>query len=336
VFRLKPDPHRHLKVTRRAALSGLAAALTCAGQQEQPVRFRLDVDLVTLPFTAADHDGKPVHDLQISDLVLQDNGQSREIRHLWRYIDVPLTVGLVADVSLTQAAYIAQHRATIVGFLHHVLQAQDRAFVVTAAAEVALVMDLTNSLEDLTVAINKIDSQQTFGKRLGPECPPRALPPAKDGTPRSITGCGGSELWDAIFYSARLKMKPLPVRKAFIFLSDGIDTGSVHDLTDAIEAAQGADTLVYTIYYRSEQTTATPGNLLRLTQETGGRSLEVTRGGLSKAFARIEEDLRSIYVLAFSPPAEARDGRFRRLKLASRRKGTKLRTRPGYALPLAR
>jgi VWFA-related protein len=267
---------------------------------------------------------KPIHDLQISDLVLHDNGQPREIRHLWRDLDVPLTVGLVADVSLTQAAYIAQHRATIVGFLQHFLQPQDQAFVVTAAAEVALVMDLTNSLDDLTTAIDKIDSQQTFGKRLGPECPPRALPPAKDGTPRSITGCGGSELWDAIFYSARLKMKSLPGRKALIFLSDGIDTGSVHDLTDAIEAAQGADTLVYTIFYRSVRTTATPANLLRLTQETGGRSLEVFRGGLPKAFARIEEDLRSIYVLAFSPPSDAKDGNFRKLKLASTRKDTSI------------
>jgi hypothetical protein len=90
--------------------------------RQQPVRFRLEVDLLRSRSRAADLDGKPIHDLQISDLVLQDNGQPREIRHLWRDLDVPLTVGLVADVSLTQAAYIAQHRVTIVGFLHHVLQ----------------------------------------------------------------------------------------------------------------------------------------------------------------------------------------------------------------------
>lgn len=314
-----------MPLTRRALLAALATPLS-----QQP-DFRLDVDLVTLTFTATHRSGQPVEDLRVSDLTLLDNAKPTEILHLWRDLDVPLTVGLIADVSITQAAHIADHRLTIRRFLENVLAPRDRAFLVTIAADVVLVTDWTASVEELMQGVEKVDSVQSHGKRLGPECPPRRLRTA--GGERLLSGCGGSNLWDGIFHSARLKLRPASGRRAMIFLSDAKDTGSVHSLSDAIEAAQSADALVYTIYHQAIGESSSPDNLQRLSAETGGRSYTVWKGDLPKVFAQIEADLRNVYVLAFRPPDAARDGAFRTLKLTARRRGLQLRARPGYRLP---
>jgi Ca-activated chloride channel family protein len=150
-----------------------------------------------------------------------------------------------------------------------------------------------------------------------------------DGTSRFISGCGGAALWNSIFYAARLKMKPLAGRRALIVLSDGLDTGSTHSLTDAIEAAQGADTLVYTIVYHSELSGASTDRLERLALEAGGRSFPAPKGSPARIFARIEEDLRNLCVLAFTPPA-TRDGKFRPLAVKTTRRGVTIRARAGY------
>jgi VWFA-related protein len=123
------------------------------------------------------------------------------------------------------------------------------------------------------------------------------------------------------------------VRRALIVLSDGLDTGSTHSLTDAIEAAQGADTLVYTIVYLSEWTGPAADRLERLALETGGRSFPAPKGSPARIFAGIEEDLRNLYVLAFTPPPAARDGKFRNLVVKTTRRGVTIRARAGYSLP---
>lgn len=315
------------KLTRRTFLASSAI-----GAAQQRSDFRVDVDLVTLTFTAMQRNGQPVDDLRIEELRLLDDGQPRPIVNLWRDLDIPLTIGLIADVSITQAGYIASHRNTIHSFLNQVLHSGDRVFVVTTAADVVLVADLTDSLPVVMEAIDKIESTQSYGKRLGPECPPKVLS-EKNGITRQLSGCGGSELWDAIFHSARLKLKPASGRKALIFISDGLDTGSVHSLSDAIEAVQGADALVYTIFYRERNSGGAPINLERLARDTGGRSFEAFGANFPKIFARIEEDLRSIWVLAFRPPVGADNGAFRKVKLTTTRKGITLRARPGYSAP---
>lgn len=312
----------------------LALWLLAAGfAQDAPPDFRVDVDLVTVTFTAADRNGAPVENLRREELLLFDDGQRREIGYLWRETDLPLTVGLLADVSLTQALFVPEHRQTIMRFFRQVLGPRDRAFIVSVASDVVLVTDTTGSIEDLEYGIGHVDSLQSVGTRLGPECPPK-MRRAADGTSWFVSGCGGTALWNSIFYAARLKLKPLAGRRALIVLSDGLDTGSTHSLTDAIEAAQGADTLVYTIVYPSGWSgTAAADRLERLALETGGRSFPAPKGSPARIFARIEEDLRNLYVLAFTPPPAARDGKFRPLAVKTTRRGVAIRARAGYSLP---
>jgi VWFA-related protein len=308
-----------------------AAALACRAQD--PATIKVDVDLVTVALSASGRDAAPVKDLRREDFTILDNGQPREIQYFWQESNLPLTVGLVADVSGSQVGLVRKHRDTISRFLRQVIGPQDRAFLVTVGGDVKLMTDLTASIDELLLGVDRIEMGQKGGVQLGEPC-------RGEGAPRRRfrRGCGGTALWNGVYAAARLKLKPLTGRKALIVLSDGMDTGSFHSLTEAIEAAQGADTLVYTIRYlglttmmspvNAILTTAGPG-LRRLSSETGGRAFFSPKDA-SAVFEEIESELRNLYVLGFTPPEAARDGKFHKLDIKARQPGVKVRARRGY------
>ncbi len=317
---------------RRVAL--FIAALTCAAQP--PVDIHLDVTTVMATFIVSDRNSAPVKDLRREEFSLLDDGKPREIQSFWQESGLPLTIGLIADVSGSQLGVIKDHRENILKFLSQVMGPEDRAFIVTAGARVKLLTDLTGSLEELRAGVDGIDGRQREGVELGEPCTRRA-------SPRTILrgfGCGGTVLWDAVHAASILKMKPLTGRKALIVLSDGMDTGSMHNLGAAIEAAQSADTLVYTMRALSPLVAFSPGGRLRATisnplkslaQNTGGRAFGTTRNA-PETFETIEKELRNLYVIGFTPPDEARNGKFHKLEIKTQTKGLKVRARKGYTI----
>jgi Ca-activated chloride channel family protein len=134
-------------------------------------------------------------------------------------------------------------------------------------------------------------------------------------------------------------LKPVEGRKAIIVLSDGMDTGSDIRLSDVVEMAQSAGTVVYSIKYASPMrflsisgaiTQAVSRGLERLSRETGGLIFGNPGNKISAVFAKIEADLRNLYVLGFTPPAEARDGKFHKLEVTTTRPDLRVRARAGY------
>ena len=324
----------------------LLAALSAGYAQTVP-NIRVDVNLVTLAASVSDRNGAPVQNLHREDFVLFDNAEPREIKYLWQEMDLPLTVGLIADVSGSQSGLVGKHRQTITQFLRQVIGPRDRAFLVTVAREVKLVTDLTNSIDELSEGIDHIGGGQKYGAQLGEPCRGPDAPPRPSGRRRlpKAFGCGGTALWNGVFAAARLKMKAVTGRKALIVLSDGLDTGSFHSLTDAIEAAQGADTLVYTIrevgvpmmvlFPPMAIWASTSHSLKRLSTETGGQAFPSPKGSPAALFAQIENELRNLYVLGFSPPEDARDGTARKLEVKTTQPGLTVRARKAYSVPLA-
>jgi VWFA-related protein len=302
--------------------------------------IRVEVDLVRVAVSVTDRSGKPVQDMRQDEFTLLDNGKTRPIQYIWKEADLPLTIGLVVDVSGSQMKYFGEHQQTMGQFLKQVLRPHDQAFLVSVAGRVRLITDLTNSPEKLQTGIDSLRTPLA-GVELGEPCfPPNSpLPrmprfPIPGRFPRF--GCGGSSvLWHGIYTAARLKMKPVDGRKAMVMVSDGWDTGSIHNLTDAIEAAQGADTLIYTIRYPefSSGLLASKGRsgLRRLSGETGGRAYAAPQEGAAGIFTQIEEELRNLYVLGFAVPETARDGKVHILEVKSRRKGVTLRARKSYS-----
>lgn len=304
------------------------AAAVVSGQQAD---IRVDVGLVTISCAVTDKNGIPAKHLLPSDFILHDNGREQKIEHLWQEADLPLTIGLIVDVSGSQSTFIDEHRQTVAKFLSQVLGPKDRAFLATVATEVKLVTDMTGSVEQLRRGVDQIEGLQMYGTQFGESCM-QSVP---------LMGCGGTALWMGVYAAARQKMRWANGRKALIVLSDGFDTGSPHTLDDAIESLQDASTVVYAIkFVDPELTPAQVGvssrrkqasrGLERLTDETGGYTFPNPEGKLEEIFSKIETDLRSQYVIGFTPPEAARDGRFHKLELKMTRDDLAVRARNGY------
>ena len=323
---------------RLALILIACASRLFSGQSSAPIQ--VDVDLVAVACSTTDRTGAPARNLRREDFVLWDNGAPQTIKYFWQETDLPLTIGLIVDVSGSQAGLIGKHRQTVAEFLAQMITPRDRAFLVTVARDVKLVTDLTNSLGELRAGVERIEGRQKHGEQLGDPCRGRKQPRRSGRRGRWMRGCGGTALWNGVYSAARLKMRPLTGRKALIVLSDGLDTGSTHSLMDAIEAAQGAETMVYTIRYISTlplllfppmilQAVLSHG-LERLSQETGGRAFGAPKGSPADVFAQIETELRNVYVLGFTLPQEARDGRFHKLEVKLPRPDLVVRARTGY------
>jgi VWFA-related protein len=309
-----------------APLVAICAALLAA---QQTPDIRVDVDLVTVACAVDNRAGTPAGNLKAEDFRLLDNGQRREIQNFWQESDLPLTVALVADVSGSQAGYVRSHREAIAQFLKQVVSAGDRAMVVEVAQKSWLMSGLTSSVGDLSAAVERIGTPE--GRQsplLGPACRNNSFPHS----------CGGTALWHGLYYTAR-ELKPVSGRKAIIVLSDGLDTGSDIRLNDLIEMTQSASTVVYSIKYASPMrflsisgaiAQAVSRGLERLSRETGGLIFPNPGPKTSDVFAKIESDLRNMYVLGFSPPVDAWDGTFHKIEVTTVRDDLVVRSRAGY------
>lgn len=328
----------------RFALAGLAlgalaqqATSPALPAQEPVTSIRVDVELVRVACSATEH-GVPVKGLQQSDFSVRENSVAQEIKYFWQESDLPLSLGLIVDVSGSQATLIHKHKQTLTDFFRQVLRPEDQAMIVTVGPQVRLLTDFTHSQEELANGIERVRVGGRAGAMLGEPCPNREkkVGPRRHQRTVMVAGCGGTALWNAIYYASQLKMRPVSGRKALIVLSDGWDTGSVHGLEDAIEAAQSAETAVYTIKFVSPliavlaPPVAFKHPMNKLSEETGGVAYGMMHGDLRDVFQQIENELRNQYILAYYPSDRTHDGTFRKLEVKANRKGVQVRTRTGY------
>ncbi len=307
------------------ALLLLAVALA---QTPQPT-FRSGVEIVTVAFSVVGPDGNFIQGLKQQDFTLYDNGKQVPISQFWHDTDLQLTVAMVADISGSQMAMIQKHKRSMGQFLKQVLGTRDQALLVTVDTRINLIKDFTSSTEELQEIVDRLLLQRQRGVRLGDPC-------IKMNSQNRRTPCGGSLIWNGVFYTSRLKMKTPAGRKAMILLTDGEDSGSDHSLVTAIEAAQGADTIVFPIQEPANGKRIARGSknkLQRLALETGGILFDGTKQTPEEIFTQIEKELRSQYVLAFTPPDQTRDGKFHKLEVKLKQAGTKVRSRSGYYAP---
>jgi VWFA-related protein len=332
-------------LSRRHLLMGLAAAPLARGfaYQDEP-RFATGVTVVNVLATVRDGDGKIVGDLTIDDFLLEEDGRPLPIRYFSRQTDLPLTVGLLVDSSGSVRNVLGDEKKAAVKFLRQVLRpGQDRAFVIRFDLEIELMQDLTSSLPRLEDAVNDIATTPPFRRFQSPFQFPRRqrfpvpgpgpLPPIPR-TPPPARGGGramGTCLYDAVFLGADEILRLQEGRKAMVLISDGLDAGSKVSQSTAIEAAQRADSLVYSIRFGSnnEGARATGTSVLRrFADETGGAFFDPGSKNLDRVFASIEEELRNQYNLGFTPDLAGTG--YRRIRVSTKRPGLKVRARDGY------
>jgi len=226
------------------ALGALPGVGPLMRAQEPAATIAVDVKVVTLPVTVRDKHGKIVHDLTKDDFTLQEDGRPQSIRYFSQEANLPLTLGLLVDTSRSQGNVLDAERNASRSFLDQMLvQPKDKAFLIHFDKEVELLQDLTSSREKLQAALDLLKT---------PSGRDSSNDPNDSGDSRSGSGSrhgGGTQLYDAVFLASNELMKKQQGRKALIILTDGVDRGSKTYLESAIESAQRADTVIYSIYF---------------------------------------------------------------------------------------
>jgi len=352
--------HGNLPISRRdllkiAASVGAVPAFAQEAAQKDST-FSTDVKVVNVLVTVRNGKGEIVRDLMKGDFALEEDMHPESIRYFARETDLPLTLGLLVDVSQSQRRVLGDERRASTAFLNQVLREdKDRAFLIQFERDVELVKDLTSSRKDLEAGVNSLDAPEL--KRPGDDSGSRSGGGRRGGG----RGGGGTSLYDAVYLASDEVLKKQAGRKAVIVLSDGVDHTSKTTLTGAIESAQRADTVVYSILFADEQEPRGGGFgpvfggggmgrgggrhggnrmpqesrpdgkkvLERLAKETGGTFFEVSKKHpLEDIFKQIDEELRSQYSLGYTP--EAGGSGFRKIHVTVKPKGLVVQARDGY------
>jgi VWFA-related protein len=221
------------------------------GSDQPAATLSVDVKVVNVLATVRDKHGKIVNTLSKNDFTLTEDGRPQSIRYFAKDNDLPLTIGLMVDTSLSQRRVIDQERSASYSFMDQIVREnKDKAFVIHFDREVELLQDLTSSHEKLDAAIRQLQTPQLQRTSGGGTQDPDAQTGSDS---RGRGGHGGTLLYDAIYLGSNELMKKQPGRKALIVLSDGVDRGSKETLENAIEAAQRADTVVYSVLFKDDE-----------------------------------------------------------------------------------
>jgi Ca-activated chloride channel homolog len=308
----------------RAALLTLCliAAIAHPRAQEQPT-FRSETHLIDFTFSVRRPDGTLVKSLTRDDFQITEDGVPQKIAFFGREADLPLTLGLIVDVSDSQSKFIKRHKKDIEKFLKTVLGPKDEAFTICFGNHLRLTNDATSSIAQITDGLNRFD----HGDRKFPELA------AEDERE------GGTALYDAIYYGVQQKLAGAQNRRrALILFTDGEENSSAHDLLEAIGAAQDADTLIYAIRYTESEKGgrlaphARQGiaALHHLSAETGGADFDALHTDMPQAFAQISEELRSLYSVAYHSTNHKSDGSFHKVVISTTDESFAVRARSGY------
>lgn len=322
-------------MTRRA-LMALPGSLALAQNPPKPAAstapppvegdqiIRVDVELVNVFFSVRDKKGALIPNLTQDDIEVYEDGVKQTIKSFARETDLPLTIGLLIDVSPSQEALIETERAAATSFFQTVLKNRDMAFVLSFGSEAELLQDLTSSPKILTQSLQglKVNASAATVFNGG------AIP----GNAR------GTVMYDAVYLAANEKLKGEVGRKVMVLITDGVDSGSRVKLREAIDAAHLSDAIAYSIYYFDPRAYGgyrnfgvSDADLRKLSEDTGGRVFRVDRKfGLADIFRQIESELRTQYALAYSSSNAKRDGAFRKLELRLKDKNLKAQARKGY------
>ena len=285
-------------------------------QTDVPVIARTDVTLVRVPVSVRDENGAFRTDLAAHDFEVFEDGIPQELRAVTRAADLPLTIAVAIDRSGSQTTFGRRHRQAAGEFLSAVLREGDRGMVVAFNARTRVLADLTGSRAELVSALDM--GAREINQRAELTAPRR----------RSV----GTGYHDAIHALARQRFQAVTGRKAILVFTDGNDNASRHSLVEAIEAAQSADVLVFHLGLSKLSWLNRLGEkaMTRISRETGGRYFAARRlDNIQAAYREMEEELRSLYELAYSP-RRSPDGTVRRLEVRVKRPGWRVVHRPSY------
>lgn len=316
------------QVDAQAPRRSAAAPAKVEDDAGEPIR--VDVDVVNLYCAVRNKQNSLIGNLDKDSFDLSEDGTKQTIRYFNRETDLPLTIGLLVDVSNSQRNLIEIERRAASAFFSSVLKKKDVAFLMSFGADSELLQDTTGSPRALQEGLNRL-------KLNGGYSGPTSGPVPTMNKPR------GTVLYDAVYLAANDMLSKEVGRKAIILITDGDDQGSRETMKAAIEAAQKSDAIIYGILYVDRQFYGSfnmgysgEGVLKQMAEETGGRLFQVDRKAtLDTIFEQIQQEMRTQYAIGYTPTNSKKDGSFRKIDLKVNNKDLKVQVRKGYyALPV--
>jgi len=327
---------RNMKTMRNilCSLCILLSAASFAGAQEaqEPpapgTTLKVTSEVVNVYAVVRGKNGRLIPDLTKDDFMLEEDQQPQVIKYFSKATDTPLTMGILVDTSPSQGEVLDVEKREAEAFLEEVMRPKDLTYVLHFDVEVELLQDFTADLHLLNKAIDETEINGGGVRTTG------TFPSGDSG--------GATHLYDAVYLSARELLKNEVGRKVLILLTDGEDQGSKVKLEAALEAAQKADIIIYSIdisdaaFYHHQGMGYNGEPILRkLSEETGGRVIQVkNESDTSIAFQHIANELRTQYLLGYTPTNAKLDGTFRKILVKVPTKDAKVNARRGYYAPV--
>jgi Ca-activated chloride channel homolog len=256
-------------------------------QQTPPIH--VDVRLVNVFVNVTDANGAPVGGLTMEDFAVCENGHAQKITYFERETNIPLSIVLAIDTSGSTRKDLPLEKTAARDFVHWLLRPVDRLDLMDFNSDVREVVPFTADVRRIDAGLDDLD--------VGP----------------------ATALYDAI-YLASQSLGPRHGRKVLVIISDGGNTKSGMDFSQALEAARRGEVMVYSIIdlpIMADAGRDTEGEhaLITMSQETGGKYYYANEGNLGEAFSKVSEDLRTQYLLAYYPDPKASGSDFRSISV---------------------
>jgi VWFA-related protein len=276
------------------SLAGSARPLPEAGAQDD-FTLNVDVELVTVPVSVLDREGRPVHDLAREHFRVFEDGVEQEIQSFFQE-DVPISVGLIIDSSGSMSNKRERVSNAALVFVRE-SNPDDETFVITFNDEAFLEQDFTRSVGNLVDALDNIYNR------------------------------GETAVNDAVFLGLdHVEFEGRMDKKALLVVSDGEDNASIYDKDEVMDRLRDAEVTVYAIglleddgggglFGRSPAERARE-TLEEMAEATGGQAFfPESLDEIEEICRRIAHDLRNHYTINYTPSNTAWDGTLREIRV---------------------
>ncbi|HKP37016.1 MAG TPA: VWA domain-containing protein [Pyrinomonadaceae bacterium] len=297
---------------------------------------RIESDLTNLLFNANDKDGRFITSLRESDIRVLEDGVPQMLFTFQRETDRPLSIAFLIDVSISEERTLPQEKAAARVFIENVIRSsKDQAAIVPFEGYAHVEQPLTRDVLAILRTLEQVEVAYPTYLGSAPALTGITSGPGTVAPPNE----GSTAIWDSVALTCRrvLARDRAQRRRAIILLTDGQDSTSRLRRVDAIDQAIQAETVVYAIGIGDKKYQGVnKGALREIAERTGGRAFFPKKeDDLRSAFAEIEQELRSQYLIAYSSANKKRDGAFRTITVEItspefQKQGLKLRYRPGY------
>ncbi len=277
--------------------------------------IKVDSQVVNVLFTAQDRNRRLLTDLKQADVRIMEDGRPQEVTAFSRQVDLPLSLAILIDVSVSQQRTLPEEKAAAMAFLETVMRpAKDEVCVISFTGETTLEQGMTNNLARLRRSIERVQFVPPSGYIGGGVI---AGTPPISGDNQAVAG--STAIWDAIWVTSDEILGPAPekTRRAIILVTDGDNTSGKKKLDDAVQAALRSEAIIYSVgigdnFYSGVD----KGSLNKISERTGGRAyFPRDERELREAFQQIQEEMRSQYLIAYEPSNQNRDGAYRKINI---------------------